>query len=148
MKTFNSFLNEKYYLQPDGTWKKNGDGRSEGMTRAELIKAGKASKIREMSHKDLADKFKGKTTSMLQKMAADNRKYSPVQRKEIEKEIKMRSQVREETGGGAMPASGNTTRSGPGMGDDSTLHTKKARLMKKIYRRFHTTKDQTKIGVK
>lgn len=146
MKSFSSFLNEKYYLQPDGTWKKNGDGRSEGMTRSELIKAGKASKIREMSHKDLADKFKGKTTSMLQKMAADNRKYSPGQRKEIEKEIKMRSQVREEMGTGAV--SGNTTRSGPGMGDDNTLHTKKARLMKKIYRRFHTTKDQTKIGVK
>lgn len=30
-----------YYLQPDGTYKKGGDGRSEGLTKAEVLKAGK-----------------------------------------------------------------------------------------------------------
>jgi hypothetical protein len=36
---------EKYYLQPDGKWKKGADGRSEGKTRAELENEGLADKI-------------------------------------------------------------------------------------------------------
>ena len=43
-KRFRQFVEEysksKYYLQPDGTWKQGGDGRSEGKTRGELIKMG------------------------------------------------------------------------------------------------------------
>lgn len=56
--------------------------------------------------------------------------------------------VNEMTGGGAMGgAPGNNTRSGPGMGDDNTLRTRKARLFKDIYRRFHTKKEDTTRGV-
>ncbi len=35
-----------YYLQPDGSYIKGGDARSEGLTKTELIKAGKTSKIK------------------------------------------------------------------------------------------------------
>lgn len=36
----------KYYLQPDGSYKKGGDGRSEGLTKKELEDMGKAHKIK------------------------------------------------------------------------------------------------------
>lgn len=35
----------KYYLQPDGSYKKGGDGRSAGLTRKQLEDMGKAHKI-------------------------------------------------------------------------------------------------------
>lgn len=94
------------------------------------------SHIYEMSHKDLNSKFKGLDSDTLQKMAKDNRKYSPKQREEIQREIEARSRVNEETGGAALAgAPGNNTRSGPGMGDDKSLHMKKMRMFKSIYRR-------------
>lgn len=39
----------KYYLQPDGSYVKGGDGRSEGLTRKQLEDMGKAHKIQELS---------------------------------------------------------------------------------------------------
>lgn len=34
---------ELYYVQPDGSWKKNGDGRSKGLRKDELPKGAKIS---------------------------------------------------------------------------------------------------------
>ncbi len=48
---------DNYFLQPDGTWKKNGDGRSPGKTKAELTSMGKAHKIQELST-DLLNRYK------------------------------------------------------------------------------------------
>lgn len=47
MKKFSEYSKSKYYMQPDGTWKRGGDGRSVGKTKAELLAMGKQSKIRE-----------------------------------------------------------------------------------------------------
>lgn len=101
--------------------------------------------LAEKSRYDLNPSFKGMSTDELMKRANDNRKYSPKQRAEFQHELKTRGQVREE----AIPgAPGNNTNSGPGMGDDNTLRTRKARIFKNIYRRHGTKKDQTKIGVR
>ena len=40
-----------YYMQPDGSWKKGGDGRSPGKTRVELKAMGKEGKIQEQDDK-------------------------------------------------------------------------------------------------
>jgi hypothetical protein len=97
----------------------------------------------EMTRKDLNPKYQGINTGKLLKMAKDNRSYSPAERKAIQAEINMRNQVREETG---VPA--NNTTSGPGMGSDNSLHTRKARIFKNIYRRFNTKKEATRLGVR
>lgn len=52
--------------------------------------------FREMSKDDLNSKFQGMSTTELQKIAKDNRKYSPKERAEAEREINMRQRVREE----------------------------------------------------
>ena len=48
MKTFDQLMeeirghsNSLYYVQPDGTWEKGGDGRSKGLKKEELPKGAK-----------------------------------------------------------------------------------------------------------
>lgn len=50
----NEDLNELYYLQPDGMWKNNGDGRSKGLTKAEIIDMGKEDMIEEAIDESLS----------------------------------------------------------------------------------------------
>jgi hypothetical protein len=88
------------------------------------------------SRDDLNPSFRGKSSDHLNAIIKNNRKHPPHVRKAAEKELQMRSQVKEEAGSGPLAgAPGNNTRSGPGMGDDTSLKMKKARAFKKIWRR-------------
>lgn len=101
--------------------------------------------ITELAAHDLSSKYRGKSTGELMKMARDNRKYSPAERENIKRELQMRAKLREDTGGTAIAgAPGNNTRSGPGMGDDNSLKLGRARMYKKIYRRFNTTREEAR----
>lgn len=130
MKSFRNFMTKeeysksKYYEQPDGSWKRGGDGRSEGKTKGELPKGVKISEdaqnvahlTREEYFAEISDKLK--------------RRYLDIAKKKL---------------GEDSPAM--NTSAVPGAGSDNSLHMKRARLFKGIYRRFHTIKQNTKLGV-
>jgi len=110
----------------------------------------------EKSSRDkMATKYTGKSIDHLEKMLKA-RNYSPADKKEIQKEIDNRNapekaRIPKFRGWGKNvneEAPSVNTGSAPGAGSDASLHTKKARLFKRIYRRHHTTKEDVKLASK
>jgi len=169
-------ISELYFLQPDGTWKNNGDGRSRGMTKGELKAKGLTSKIREHNINEERKYVHNRITTALSKNGAKYKhkakpghdEYHLANGKKITSDgvgIKVHKGGKEQSYHdrpklnytkavhnavsemAVMGAPGNNTQSGPGMGSDTSLKLKKARLFKDIYKRHGTTKESSYKGV-